>query len=70
MKLSAWKIPCQNRLDFPYLDDIIDEYGKLGYSFSLRMFTYQTNVRRWGNNPIATPDYVIKEGAKGFIEIK
>ena len=48
------------------LDDIIDEYGKLGYSFSLRMCTYQTNVRRWGNNPIATPDYVIKEGAKGY----
>ena len=58
--------PQKGVYDFSYLDDIIDEYGKLGYSFSLRMCTYQTNVRRWGNNPIATPDYVIKEGAKGY----
>lgn len=58
--------PKKGVYDFSYLDEIMDEYGKLGYSFSLRMCTYQTNVRRWGNNPIATPDYVREEGAKGF----
>ena len=58
--------PRKGVYDFSYLDEIMDEYGKLGFTFSLRMCAYQTNVRRWGNNQLATPDYVREEGAKGF----
>ncbi len=58
--------PRKGVYDFSYLDEIIDKYGSLGYSFSLRMCAYQTNVSRWGNNQRATPDYIRDEGAKGF----
>ena len=51
--------------DFSYLDRIMDEWGEKGYSFSMRMCTFQTDVQRWGNNQRATPEYVRQAGAKG-----
>jgi len=57
--------PEENVWDFSYLDSIMDEWGKKGYVFSMRMCCFQTEVMRWGNNQRATPAYV-RERAHGY----
>lgn len=57
--------PEENVWDFSYLDSIMDQWGKQGYTFSMRMCCFQTEVMRWGNNQRATPAYV-RQRARGF----
>jgi len=58
--------PKKGVYDFSYLDEIMNSWGERGYSFSMRMTTFQTETHRWGNNQRATPNYVRESGAKGF----
>ena len=51
--------------DFSYLDAVMDEWGRKGYRFGMRMCTYQGPIRRWGNNGYAAPAYLRESGAKG-----
>ena len=51
--------------DFSYLDSVMDEWGKKGYRFCMRMCPYQGPVRRWNSNGYATPAYVREAGANG-----
>lgn len=59
--------PAKGVYDFSYLDRIMEEWGKRGFTFRLRMATYEGDRNRWGLNPRATPDYVREAGAKGFL---
>ena len=55
--------------DFSCLDSVMDEWGKKGYRFCMRMCPYQGIVRRWNSNGYATPAYVREAGAAGdFLE--
>ena len=57
--------PKKGIFDFSYLDEIMDCWGSRGYTFSLRMATFETERKRWGLNQRATPEYVIEAGARG-----
>ena len=52
----------EGKLDWSYIDKIMDEWGKFGYRFSLRICTYEGD----GRMPFATPEYVYKAGARGY----
>ncbi len=45
--------------DFSYLDEIMEKWGKFGFTFSLRVVAYET----YPFIPYATPKYVFDEGA-------
>ena len=47
--------------DFSPLERIMDDWGRFGYTFSMRICTYEGSPL----NPFATPEYVYKAGAKG-----
>lgn len=48
--------------DFSPLDGIMDEWGKYGYTFALRVCTFEG----WGSDWNACPDYIFEEGAKCY----
>ena len=47
--------------DFSIIDDIMDQWGKLGYTFTMRAVACEIG------NPYATPRYVFEEGAKCYM---
>jgi len=48
--------------DFSYIDSVMERWGKLGFTFSLRVVCFETHP----NIPYATPKYVYEEGAHCF----
>ena len=48
--------------DFSYLDEIMELWGKRGYTFSLRMCSFEGEAAL----NYATPAYVYEKGARGF----
>ncbi len=48
--------------DWSYIDQIMEEWGKYDYRFSMRFVTYEGA----GEIPFATPEYVYQEGARGY----
>ena len=48
--------------DFSYIDEVMDKWGKLGFTFSLRVVCFETHPFI----PYATPKYVYEEGAHCF----
>ncbi|MBQ4591252.1 MAG: DUF4832 domain-containing protein [Clostridia bacterium] len=48
--------------DWSYIYKIIDEWSQYDYRFSMRFVTYEGD----GSIPFATPEYVFKEGARGY----
>lgn len=48
--------------DWSYIFKIIDEWSPYDYRFSMRFVTYEGS----GAIPFATPEYVYKEGARGY----
>lgn len=47
--------------DWSYIDQIMEEWSKYDYRFSMRFVAYEA-----GGTPFATPEYVYKEGARGY----
>lgn len=47
--------------DWSYIDEIMSQWGSLGYRFSFRICTYEAA----NNLAFAIPEYVVKLGAKG-----
>lgn len=52
----------EGTLDWSAIDAIMDEWGRFGYRFSLRICAYEGNA----DIPFATPEYVFKAGARGY----
>ena len=52
----------EGKLDWSYIDKIMDEWGKFDYRFSLRICTYEGD----GRMPFATPEFVYRAGARGY----
>ncbi len=52
----------EGKPDWSYIDQIMDEWGKYDYRFSLRICTYEGD----GRAPFATPEFVYKAGARGY----
>ena len=48
--------------DFSYLDEIMELWGPRGYTFQLRVVTYENYTPQWS----ATPEYVFEEGARCY----
>ena len=48
--------------DWSYIDSIMEEWSKYDYRFSMRFVTYEGDP-----NIPATPNYVYKEGARGYL---
>ncbi len=48
--------------DWSRIDRIMDDWGRFGYRFSLRICTYEGTPAI----PFATPEYVYRAGAKGY----
>lgn len=46
--------------DWSYIDSVMDKWGKLGYTFSLRICCYETGMK------YATPEWVKDAGANGY----
>jgi hypothetical protein len=53
----------EGNLDWSYIDQIMEKWGKLGYRFSMRICTYEGNPKI----PFSTPEYVYKAGARGYM---
>lgn len=51
----------EGKLDWSYIDEIMEKWGSKDYRFALRFVTYEA----WGGIPFATPEWVYKAGAKG-----
>lgn len=49
--------------DWTEIDRIMEDWGKHGYSFSMRICAYEASPA----NPFATPEYVYKAGARGYL---
>ena len=49
--------------DWTEVDRIMDDWGPYGYKFSMRICAYEASP----SNPFATPEYVYKAGARGFL---
>lgn len=48
--------------DWSYIDEIMDEWSRYDYRFSMRFVTYEASAEI----PFATPEYVYRAGARGF----
>jgi len=53
--------PEPDRFDWSYIDQIMDEWGKMGYRFSFRVCSYETNDKQ----TYAAPEWLIQKGCKG-----
>lgn len=49
--------------DWSKIDQIMTDWGRYGYKFSIRICTYEGT----SDIPFATPEYVYKAGAKGYL---
>ncbi len=52
----------EGQIDWTWIDQVMDEWGKYDYRFSLRICCYEANCV----NPFTTPEYVFRAGAKGY----